>query len=107
MRVFLDDIRDPPKHDRLTGEKLVWDRVIRNGGEAIELVEKGLVTFMSFDHDIGFDYTGYDVAKRIEELAYAGKIPPIDYAVHSANPVGADRIDQAMKSAWRFWDARK
>jgi len=104
MRIFLDDIRDPPAFDGVTGKPITWDRVCRTGVEALDYVEKGLATFISFDHDLGFGLTGYDVANRIEKLAVTGKIPPIDYAVHSANVVGANNIDKAMKSAWRFWE---
>ena len=102
MKIFLDDIRDPPLFDRVTGERLTWT-VVRTAEEAISLVEAGKVTFISFDHDLGYGLSGYDVAKRIEELAHSGAINPIDYAIHSANPVGAENIDRAMKSAWRFW----
>lgn len=103
MRVFLDDLRDPPIFDQMTGERLQWDAVVRTAEEAIALVAAGKVTFLSFDHDLGSALSGYDVAKKAEELAHSGAIPPIDYAIHSGNPVGAENIDRAMKAAWRFW----
>jgi hypothetical protein len=105
MRIYLDDLRNPPLFDSLTGEPVKWDQVVRNGRDMIALVETGKISFISFDHDLGENTpTGYDVAKRIEALAAAGKIKPIDYTIHSANPVGANNIDAAMKSAWRFWE---
>ncbi len=104
MRVFLDDVRTPPAFDALTGEPTVWSKICRTGEELIDLINQKLVTYISFDHDLGDGISGYDVAKQIEELAAHGSIPPIDYAVHSANPVGANNIDLAMKAAWRFWE---
>jgi hypothetical protein len=106
MRIFLDDIRDPPKFDAVTGEPIKWDYVCRNAIQAIALIESGGVEFISFDHDLGTELTGYDVACHIEASAIARGIKPPDYAIHSANPVGANRIDQAMKSAWRKWEER-
>lgn len=102
MRIFLDDIRNPPLFDS-AGDKLHWDKIIRNPIEAMELIKNGVVTFISFDHDLGVELTGYDVAKLVEKLAFEKCIPPIDYAIHSANPVGAGNIDKAMKSAWNIW----
>ncbi len=108
MRVWLDDIREAPRVDHLTMEDLTWDHVVTTAQEAIALVETGKVTFISFDHDLGAPEaaTGYDVAKYIEAQAAAGKIPPIEYALHSGNIVGRGNIDAAMKSAWRFWDGK-
>ncbi len=108
MRVWLDDVRPAPRVDHLTMEDLTWDHIVTTAPEAIELIETGEVTFISFDHDLGApeDGTGYDVAKYIEAQAAAGTIPPIEYALHSANFVGRANIDAAMKSAWRFWDER-
>ena len=96
IRIWLDDVRNPPPG--------TWV-VHRSAEETLLLIESGLVTFIDFDHDLGPDrLTGYDVAKKIEQLAHDGKIPPIEYSIHSGNPVGANNIDRAMKSAWRFWD---
>lgn len=69
------------------GDKLVWDKVCRRADEVIDLVKSGVVTFISFDHDLGTEMTGYTVAKIIEELAFNKQIQPIDYAVHSANQI--------------------
>ena len=107
MRVFLDDVRNPPAFDSLTGEPLNWDMVIRDADELISLVRSGQVCFISFDHDLGSELTGYDVACEIEKLAQGEMIAPIDYSIHSANPVGSNNIDSAMKSAWRFWEKEK
>jgi hypothetical protein len=107
MILYLDDVRNPPMYD-LAGEPISWE-IVRTASECISLIQSGKVEFLSFDHDLGNDEdgTGYDVAKFIEAGAYSGEIDPIDYAIHSANPVGANNIDNAMKSAWRVWEGRE
>lgn len=104
-RVWLDDVRPMPKEG--------FDIWIKTAEEAIELIEAGGVGFMSFDHDLGFNTktmmcdkgvkNGYDVAKRVEELAAEGTLPRFGWAVHSMNPSGAERIEMTLKSADRFW----
>jgi len=98
MKIYLDDIRDPPSSD--------WV-VVRTADEAIDLIKSGQVTEISFDHDLGEGKTGYDVALVIEQLAFMGTISPIYCCIHSANPVGAKNIMRAMESAWRYWNKRE
>ena len=90
--VFLDDLRDPPPGATLC----------RTAQEAIRLIESGVVTRISFDHDLGTELTGYDVAKLVERLVAEGKIMLPRWHVHSANPVGRCNIEAAMRSAERF-----
>jgi hypothetical protein len=97
MWLFLDDIRMPPSDE--------W-HVVRSAVVAIELLKTGKVERISFDHDLGSDISGYHVANFIEQMAVEGKIAPLDWSVHSANPVGRANIERAMESAERFW-ARK
>ena len=94
MKIFLDDIRNPPDSS--------WT-VVRNAFDAISLIIMGGVEFISFDHDLGLAMTGADVAKFIEERAYLNHIQPPNYSIHSANPVGARNIQAAMSSANREW----
>jgi hypothetical protein len=93
MRLYLDDVRPTPDG---------YDLRAYTAQEAITMLTTGMVTFISFDHDLGEEKngTGYDVAKWIEEQAYTHShfIVP-DWQVHSANPVGARNIDVAMRSA--------
>jgi len=92
MYIYLNDLRDPP------------DDVVlcRTAEEAIRLLESGQVTTIDFDHDLGEGMTGYDVAKHIEELVVAGRIPMPAWHIHSANPVGRMNIEAAMRSAERW-----
>jgi hypothetical protein len=97
MRVYLDDLRTPPEEDE-------YDIICRNANAAIALIEAGLVSLISFDHDLGDAAapTGYDVAKFVERRAAAGILPPA-YAIHSANPVGMANIAAAMESAYKLY----
>ena len=95
MRIFLDDIRLPS--DNL-GEVIV----VRDAKTAMDLVNTGKVTWISFDHDLGTDLTGYDVAMLIEEMVFMGDIRCPDWDIHSANPVGRERIRIAMTAAESF-----
>lgn len=68
----------------------------------MRLIESAVVTRISFDHDLGTELTGYDVAKLVERLVAEGKIAMPSWQVHSANPVGRSNIEGAMRSAERF-----
>lgn len=99
MKIFLDDVRKPPKG---------WIKVKNYYSFVIVVfLFKRCITDISFDHDLGTKHTGYDCANYIEKLAFYGRIQPIDWYVHSANPAGRDRIIAAMESASRFWTQKK
>jgi hypothetical protein len=90
--LYLDDLRESPADAMCC----------RTAVEALHLLATGRVTRISFDHDLGTELTGYDVAKRIEEWVMDGTIPMPCWTVHSANPVGRRNIEAAMRSAERF-----
>lgn len=94
MRLYLDDIRPTP---------IGFTHRAYTAREAILMLETGAVTFISFDHDLGPETagTGYEVARWIEEQAFTAGFHVPDWAIHSANPVGARNIEQAMVSARR------
>ena len=94
ISIFLDDLRTPPPDSDYL--------VVKTAEEAIYLIENMKVTFISFDHDLGPGLSGHDVAKRIEELVYEGRIQCPKWTVHSANPVGRRNIKAAMESAERL-----
>ncbi len=98
IQVFLDDVREPPSG--------FYGVICRSARSAIHVLSTGLVSFISFDHDLGTELTGYDVAAYIEESVFVGSITCPQYAVHSANPVGAERIKSAMMSAERLQSER-
>ena len=96
MQLWLDDIRDPKVYGK---PEAIW---VKTAEEAMAILRTGYVSFISFDHDLGTELDGHDVATEIERLVYEGLIPMPEWSVHSANPVGEAEITAAMKSAKRF-----
>ena len=93
MKVYLDDVRDAPPG---------WQRVYWPD-EAITLLAQGGVTDLSLDHDLGDDArgTGYDVLLWIEEaVVLRGFVPP-SIRIHSANPVGRERMQCCLRAIER------
>lgn len=95
MKLYLDDERPTPSG---------WERAYI-APEAIELLKTGKVTHLSLDHDLGPEEagTGYDVCLWVEEQVFDRGfdfdnpfIPPV-MTVHSANPVGRQRMESAIK----------
>jgi len=92
MKIWLDDLRDPNAYGR---NDMLW---ITKPEFVIKLI--GRFDEISFDHDLGTELTGYDVAKEIEKAAWSGKLKKMPlWKIHSANPIGSRRIKQAMMSA--------
>jgi hypothetical protein len=100
MNIWLDDVRPMPAG---------FDVHVKTASEAIELIKNSDgVESISFDHDLGNDEdgTGYDVATYIEMSVYLRHHPPPRrWAVHSANPVGREKIKRAMESADRLFES--
>jgi hypothetical protein len=96
MRVWLDDIRPLPRD---------YDTWIKTAEEAIRLLETGLVTNISLDHDLGDESvaTGYSVALFLEEQAFLNNIPRVKWNIHSANPVGVQNMHAALTRADQYW----
>lgn len=99
MHIYLDDLRPMPAQFHANP---------KTAPEAIGYLRTGHIEYFSFDHDLGDDSagSGYDVARFIEEQAFLGQLPPLKWHVHSANPVGAERIRQAMVNAEKYWNLR-
>ena len=94
--LYIDDIRNPINDNWI---------VARNYKEAINIITKNNCPFfISFDHDLGEEKTGYDVAKWLIEtdLNYPGFIHNnFDFKVHSANPVGKENIEKLLRNYLR------
>ena len=84
MYLYLDDIRQP-KHNNFY--------IVRNYEDCIHILKNNTVYFLSLDHDLGEEKTGYDIAKFIVE----NEINIRQINIHSANPVGRDNIKQLIK----------
>jgi len=99
MNIFVDDERMPP------APEWQWE-VFRDCGKAIAAIvrNQGNIEILSLDHDMGQDVpTGYDIASWLEKEVWTnGMIPPKILRVHSANPVGKQRILQCFESIVRF-----
>lgn len=96
LHVWLDDLRPiRPGYNVLA----------KTADEAIALLKTGNVESISLDHDLGPPEagTGYDVAQWIEQAAFHKSIKPLNWNIHSANPVGAQNMKHALMSADRFW----
>jgi len=91
-KLWLDDERYPT-------DGTVWV-IARNFSDARWYVENyGLPIFISFDHDLGSSkITGMDFCKWLVNYIMDNNLPynGMEYAVHSANPVGAANIDSYM-----------
>lgn len=96
MKLWIDDIRDMP------ADFDVW---AKNYEEAVSALKTGKVTQVSFDHDLGDAraFTGYDIARWIEEQSYLGNFKKVSWDIHSANPVGRKNIEAAMNNAAKWW----
>lgn len=96
--LYLDDEREPSTDKP-------WD-IVRTYDDAVNYVKKhGIPDYISFDHDLGEEKTGYDFAKWLVEQDLDGKrVFPSDfeYNVHSANPVGAKNIDNHLGAYRRY-----
>jgi hypothetical protein len=97
MKLWVDDVRPMPKG---------FDYHAKTAQEAIHLIGQNIVEEISLDHDLGSEEpreTGYFVAKFIMVAAHNKWIKPIRWAVHSANPVGRENIENALRNADLFW----
>jgi hypothetical protein len=93
MKIWLDDIRDPPDSNWTVFRKVTDDLV-----ELFFSAEE-----VSLDHDLGDDTeTGYDFLRRVESHMSNNrcKLPTIH--IHSMNPVGRDNMLKAIRSLKRM-----
>lgn len=94
--LFLDDEREPSLHLLAQNNDVV---VCRTYNEAVQMVrQRGTPVHICFDHDLGPDSeTGYDFAKWLVDASLRiGSTTPIQFSVHSQNPVGAANIKSLL-----------
>lgn len=90
--LWIDDERPSPADD----DEWCWTRAY-SFHEAVFKLELLNFDRVSFDHDLASFYghremTGYDVALWLVQRKMDGLHVPTQYTVHSANPVGHERI---------------
>lgn len=86
-KLYLDDLRDIPK----------GFIAARSYKEFLHYInQNGLPDFISFDHDLGLEESGYDCAKWLVNycLDHQKQLP--DFVVHSQNPVGKQNIESLL-----------
>ena len=96
LKVYLDDERTPTEGWVLVGTP----------AKAIALLETGMVSHLSLDHDLGDDEgigTGYDVVLWLEEQVFNGnKFENLEtITVHSANVSARVKMEQGIKQIFR------
>lgn len=90
--LFIDDLRESKNY--VTEKNYNVIITARNYADAIDwLSNNGWVDIVYFDHDLGEDKTGYDIAKYIVE----NKIKLKGFKIHSSNPVGRFNIRQLLE----------
>ena len=93
VNVYLDDVRSLPYTAFEDEEGRKWI-LVRDINFCKWLLEQGVVHEMSLDHDLGIGHpSGYDLVCWMEET---GKWPSGYINVHSANPVGAQKMVVAI-----------
>ncbi len=98
MKVWLDDKRVMPKD---------FDVHMVSAFEAIDMIKTGQVTKIGLDHDLGDDKlvgNGHMVSDFIEEQAFFGNIPRIEWSIQSSNGPEVQRMTVALRRADVYWD---
>lgn len=99
LKLWVDDARPMP--DRFNCHA-------RTASEALAVLRTERVVSLSLDHDLGSTTSdGCVVAEAIERGAYFGTLPRINWTVHSANPVGRQRIEAALRRADSYWTSNE
>lgn len=90
MKLYLDDLRNPEGDWIIFRDPISFFTFLVNNEEKVDEI--------SLDHDLGFfsesegkEITGYDVLCKIEEHWFGRKVS-FHIKVHSANPVGVQRM---------------
>jgi hypothetical protein len=94
-KLFLDDERYPIDNNF---------KIARTYDDAVKLIlEYGMPEYVSFDHDLGEELTGYDFAKcLIDYHLFNNKKWNVEYFVHSQNPIGKNNIIEIIERFKKF-----
>src|SRR5690606_23444645 len=88
-KIYLDDLRLIP--EGLTG--------VRSYGECVNYIEtNGLPAFISYDHVLGLQASGYGCAWWLVIYCMDHKVKLPDFPVHSQNPVGKKNIESLLNN---------
>jgi hypothetical protein len=95
--LFLDDERNP-EQVLFAPSYANWN-IVRSYDSAVEYIEdNGIPNFMSLDHDLGTEKTGYDFIKwLIYDYDNGTKFPEnFDFIVHSMNIPGRMNMENLL-----------
>lgn len=82
MKLFVDDLRDPPEG---------WE-VARTSREAVALLKSGQVTELSLEHD----FRGGDTTRPVVIWMIIHDVWPEIIRCHTTNPVGREWIERMI-----------
>ena len=89
--LFIDDIRNPFNYIKDVNEVCIIQA--KTYSAAIQALEDFTFDIIFFDHDLGEEKTGYDIAKYIVENQIEIKD---GFKIHSANVVGRKNIYELL-----------
>jgi len=88
-KIYLDDLRAIP-------EGFIG---LRSFEEFVShITTNGLPDFISFDHDLGLEESGFDCAKWLVTYCLDNEMALPDFTVHSQNPVGKKNIESLLNN---------
>lgn len=91
LYIYVDNTRKPFFSD------CIWAKDFQEATSAVENNAKNNHLIIDFDHDLGSDETGYDLAMWLVDHKYTG-----DFRVHSMYPAGHKKISDLLKQyGWR------
>lgn len=64
----------------------------------LHIFNNGLPDFISFDHDLGLEESGFDCAKWLVAYCLDNEMALPDFTVHSQNPVGKRNIESLLNN---------
>lgn len=87
--LWIDDERPPVGYDPFN--TIIF--MARSYTSAIYFLHNEVIDLVDFDHDLGEQKTGYDIAKYMVENNYPTSV---HFHIHSMNPVGSANIRQLL-----------
>lgn len=104
--LYIDDVRNPfddikIKTMDLSEYDLVW---IKSYDEVIQFLQTEWPDIIDFDHDLGTEQTGYDIAKYIVNICLNKNYRLPEFYCHSANPCGKENILSLLQNFKEKWN---
>lgn len=88
IKLYLDDLRPIPKGFIEIRSYLAFTEYI---------TQNGLPDYISFDHDLGLEQSGFDCAKFLVNYCLDNKLKLPEFTVYSQNPVGKRKYRKSFK----------